>query len=226
MIFQDNFHDKKHPMNYYTVQYAIMSYNYEDMIKSSYEVLLTNYPYIIFMSMVALIIHERVKYTREISSLVSKLSASEDEVARVKSANHLIRRSIKLLREKHERLKSETEKLNENTSSLESRMMELNVMPRKIQRMKEEIESLTDKNNRYRDDVESGISMAITSLSGSRTRAARDAIEILKNILGNLEDETPAPDSDSDEVVLVRRKRPRSSTTPTKVYIDNEENDE
>lgn len=175
-----------------------------DYMSTMFNVITAHYKMFVVVSLILIVLSRIVSAWRKLSlqardaqNSVEKLQLSlkdaDDRIARMTSANRLLRRSLDLLREKN---RKNLEKLAEYEASAESQAQA-------------QVDKPSPPYNK--DDVEAGICMAISALSNTRSVYAKDAVEILRNILGKFEEETPSPQ-------VARRKR-RRSPTPVKFYF-------
>lgn len=176
-----------------TIQTLINKLRGETYMSTLFNVILEYHKILVIASLVLAVLSYIVSFVRQVESLQLALEKSDERVAKMTSANNLLRRTLEILREKN---RKSDEKLSEMT-----------------EKYQEVVNSVPDTVHRthHPDDVETGICMAITTLSNTRSVYAKDAVEILRNILGKFEEETPSPQ-------VTKRKR-RRSVTPVKFYF-------
>ena len=158
-----------------------------------------------------LIIIQRVSLDNKVE-VVKKALRDEQEMNRIlTSANNLYRRVRDMLNDRKT-------KLEKNITNMRARQSELEEKVNELQHKLDDYKSITAPGYdelsvlRYKTDMEAGVNMAINALCTSRSKCAKEALDILRNLIDK---------ADETSIIGGHRKRPRRIiSAPIKVEID------
>jgi ABC-type multidrug transport system fused ATPase/permease subunit len=157
-----------------------------------------------------LLVIQRVSLDNKIEVMKKELGNEQEKNRILTSANNLYRRVRDMLNDRKTKLEKNITNMRARQSELEEKVNELQHKLDEHRRITPAYDELSVL--RYKTDMETGVNMAINALCTSRSKCAKEALDILRNLIDK---------ADETSIIGGHRKRPRRIiSAPIKVEID------